>query len=333
MKILIAKDAGYCFGVRDAVNLAYETAEDHGDVYMLGHIVHNENVVKDVDEAGAKVVGKLKDVPKGKPIMFRAHGTSTKVWEKAQKQNMNIIDATCPLVKEIHDEVIKLEKEGRKIIIIGDHGHDEVVGIASQIKDPIIVATPDEAQKLRKMKKAGIAGSMDMTKFFEPYFDIWITGKNIYFEARTESMTGKAAVGNVTKNRVLDKRWPSTYCEVVKYGPVRESWKTKGKDVKDEDRVFWPIKHRCQFSWYCDGKDDIIWANYELTPNKEIIEGNANAWTDAVKLAIMVTGYGKLVIEDNTSGALYYYNHNLVYPNWAPEKEFIGIEGNHTFMK
>ena len=70
-----------------------------------------------------------------------------------------------------------------------------------------------------------------------------------------------------------------------------------------------------------------------MTVNKEIIEGNANAWTDAVKLAIMITGYGKLVIEDNTSGALYYYNHNLVYPNWAPEKEFIGIEGNHTFMK
>jgi len=163
MKILIAKDAGYCFGVRDAVNLAYETAEDHGDVYMLGHIVHNENVVKDLDEAGAKVVRKLKDVPKGKPIMFRAHGTSTKVWEKAQKQNMNIIDATCPLVKEIHDEVIKLEKEGRKIIIIGDHGHDEVVGIASQIKDPIILATPDEAQKLRKMKKAGIVSQSTQT--------------------------------------------------------------------------------------------------------------------------------------------------------------------------
>ncbi len=163
MKILIAKDAGYCFGVRDAVNLAYETAEDHGDVYMLGHIVHNENVVKDLDEAGAKVVGKLKDVPKGKPIMFRAHGTSTKVWEKAQKQNMNIIDATCPLVKEIHDEVIKLEKEGRKIIIIGDHGHDEVVGIASQIKDSIIVSTPDEAQKLRKMKKAGIVSQSTQT--------------------------------------------------------------------------------------------------------------------------------------------------------------------------
>lgn len=163
MKIIIAKDAGYCFGVRDAVNLAYETANQNGDVYMLGHIVHNENVVNDLDDAGAKVVRKLKDVPDGKPIMFRAHGTATTVWGDAQQKNMNIIDATCPLVKEIHDEVITLEKEGRQIIIVGDHGHDEVIGIASQIKEPIIVATPEEANQLRKMKKAGVVSQSTQT--------------------------------------------------------------------------------------------------------------------------------------------------------------------------
>ena len=135
MKILLAKDAGYCFGVRDAVNLAYDTADKDGDVYMLGHIVHNENVVKDLDNAGAKVVESLENIPKDKPVLFRAHGTSVETWDNANKKNMNIIDATCPLVLEIHDEVKKLEAEGRKIIIVGDHGHDEVKGIASQVKD------------------------------------------------------------------------------------------------------------------------------------------------------------------------------------------------------
>ncbi len=163
MKIIIAKDAGYCFGVRDAVNLAYDTAEKHGDVYMLGHIVHNENVVKNLDSVGAKVVRKLKDVPVGKPILFRAHGTSTGVWDKAKKNQMNIIDATCPLVKEIHYEARKLEKEGRNIIIIGDHGHDEVVGIASQLQYPTIVANPNEAKQLRKMKKAGVVSQSTQT--------------------------------------------------------------------------------------------------------------------------------------------------------------------------
>ncbi len=163
MKILLAKDAGYCFGVRDAVNLAYDTAGKHGDVYMLGHIVHNENVVKDLDAAGAKVVESLDDVPEGKPILFRAHGTTVDTWEDAGTKDMNIVDATCPLVWEIHEEVKKLEAEGRKIIIVGDHGHDEVVGIASQVKAPLIVATPEEAQALRKTKRAGVVSQSTQT--------------------------------------------------------------------------------------------------------------------------------------------------------------------------
>lgn len=156
MKIIVAKDAGYCFGVRDAVNLAYKTAREAGEVYMLGHIVHNENVVKDLEQAGASVVDSLDEVLDGKPILFRAHGTEPHIWEAAQKNNMNIIDATCPLVTEIHEEVRKLEEEGRQIIIIGDHGHDEIIGIAGQVKDPIIVSDKEEANKLRKMKRAGV---------------------------------------------------------------------------------------------------------------------------------------------------------------------------------
>ena len=163
MKILLAKDAGYCFGVRDAVNLAYDTADKDGDVYMLGHIVHNENVVKDLDNAGAKVVDSLENIPKNKPVLFRAHGTSVETWDNANKKNMNIIDATCPLVLEIHDEVKKLEAEGRKIIIVGDHGHDEVKGIASQVKDPIIVSSSKEALTLRKYKRAGVVSQSTQT--------------------------------------------------------------------------------------------------------------------------------------------------------------------------
>ena len=163
MKLIIAKDSGYCFGVRDAVDLAYKTAEESGDVYMLGNIVHNENVVKDLETVGAKVVRSLDKVPDGKPILFRAHGTATDVWNEAKDKGVNIIDATCPLVKEIHNEVKALALEGRRIIIIGDHGHDEVIGIASQVKNPIVVSSPEEAQNLRKMKKVGIVSQSTQT--------------------------------------------------------------------------------------------------------------------------------------------------------------------------
>ena len=156
MKILVAKSAGYCFGVRDAVKIAYETSKNEGDVYMLGTIVHNERVVDDLSKAGAKVVNDLEAVPKDKPILFRAHGTAPQVWEKAKEKNMKVVDATCPLVIEIHEEIKKLESEGRRTIIIGDHGHDEVEGIAAQVKKPIIIANKKEALALKKMKRAGV---------------------------------------------------------------------------------------------------------------------------------------------------------------------------------
>ena len=88
MKITVAKDAGYCFGVRDAVNLAYDTAEKYGGVYMLGDIVHNEKVVDDLNNSGAKIVDNLGDIPDSSPVLFRAHGTKKDVWRKAKERNI-----------------------------------------------------------------------------------------------------------------------------------------------------------------------------------------------------------------------------------------------------
>jgi 4-hydroxy-3-methylbut-2-enyl diphosphate reductase len=156
MKILVAKDAGYCFGVRDAVKLAKKSGADYDEVYMLGDIVHNEQVVSDLSKKGSKVVKNLEEIPKDKPVLFRAHGTDPETWKAAQKKKLNIIDATCPLVTEIHEEIKSLEEEGRRTIIIGDHNHDEVVGIASQVKNTIIISSAEEARSLKKMKRAGV---------------------------------------------------------------------------------------------------------------------------------------------------------------------------------
>ena len=82
--------------------------------------------------------------------------------------------------------------------------------------------------------------------------------ENVYFEARNQGTAGWSAVISVTLNRVKDKRFPNTICEVVKQGPTRESWKTRGKKVAENERKYFPIKNRCQFSWYCDGKADKI---------------------------------------------------------------------------
>ena len=156
MKVIIAKDAGYCFGVRDAVDMAYDIAKKEGEVYMLGDIVHNEKVVNDLSNAGAKVVDSLDDIPENSTVLFRAHGTKNDIWEDVKDRALNVKDATCPLVYQIHKDVKDLHNEGRQIIVIGDHGHDEVVAIADQAPGTIVIASTTEAKKIKKYKKAGI---------------------------------------------------------------------------------------------------------------------------------------------------------------------------------
>ena len=163
MKIFVAKNAGYCSGVRNAIDLAEKTAQKNGEVFMLGEIVHNEMVVENLEKLGAQVVRNLNEIPKKAPVLFRAHGTKKQIWDEAEARKMNIVDATCPLVLEIHDETKKLADEGRKIIVIGDHGHDEVVGIVSQVSDAIVVADADEARNLGKLKKVGVVSQSTQT--------------------------------------------------------------------------------------------------------------------------------------------------------------------------
>jgi 4-hydroxy-3-methylbut-2-enyl diphosphate reductase len=188
MEITIAKDAGYCFGVRDAVNMAYEAAQTYGAVYMLGDIVHNERVVQDLAEAGARVVDSLDEVPDGAPVLFRAHGTPVELWDKVEVKGIKVIDATCPLVREIHEEVRRISEDGRQVIIIGDHGHDEVIGIASQIPNPIIVSNLEEAQTLRKMKRAAVVSQS------------------------TQMIENVQAIMNILMTKVFDLHFVNTIC-------------------------------------------------------------------------------------------------------------------------
>ena len=98
--------------------------------------------------------------------------------------------------------------------------------------------------------ETGVSQNMDELKCM---------AENIYFEGRAEPMIGKIAIGHVVMNRIEDERFPNTICGVVHQGPVRESWKTRQhKDLPKEKRIYYPIKNRCQFSWWCDGQKDIV---------------------------------------------------------------------------
>jgi 4-hydroxy-3-methylbut-2-enyl diphosphate reductase len=144
MQVTVAQSAGFCFGVKRAVKLALETAGSSSRVEMLGDIVHNEEVVKQIEQAGIKKIQKLTS-GKDKILLIRAHGAPRHIYETAAAMGYHIVDATCPMVKEIHDIVTKKAEKGYTLIVIGDRDHDEVRGITGQSSAPsIVIERPDD---------------------------------------------------------------------------------------------------------------------------------------------------------------------------------------------
>jgi len=152
IKINLAKSAGFCFGVKRALRIAREAMHKERRVFMLGDIVHNEKVVEEIRQAGIK---KLKHPGKGKnkTLLIRAHGAPGKIYTQARKQGYKIIDATCPMVKEIHRIVRGAERKKYTIIVIGDKKHDEVQGIVGQLKNKAIVIDNIKDAPLEIIKK------------------------------------------------------------------------------------------------------------------------------------------------------------------------------------
>lgn len=155
MEIHLAKSAGFCFGVKRAIEIALRTAKKNNKVYMLGDIVHNEEVVRRIECAGIKKIKKLSPAG-GEILLIRAHGAPLKVFEQAARLGYKIVDATCPMVKEIHKIAKGMEKKGYKIIVIGDKKHDEVRGIMGQLKGRAIVIDSVKNIPKVKIKSAGV---------------------------------------------------------------------------------------------------------------------------------------------------------------------------------
>jgi 4-hydroxy-3-methylbut-2-enyl diphosphate reductase len=152
MKIGLAKSAGFCFGVKRAIDIALETATSEKNVFMLGDIVHNEDVAGKMQDSGIKKIKKLSS-GKNKILLIRAHGASLNTYRRALKYSYKIVDATCPMVREIHKIAQGMEQRGYKIIVIGDKKHDEVLGIVGQLKGKAIVIDDIRHMPLKTIKK------------------------------------------------------------------------------------------------------------------------------------------------------------------------------------
>ena len=148
MEILAAKNMGFCFGVKRAVETVYGQI-GNGDIYTYGAIVNNEEVVEELREQGVRVIENREELQKVKTgtIIIRAHGVARDIYAQIEKQGLSIVDATCPFVKKIHGIVEEESKKGRQIVVIGNPGHPEVEGTVGWSRTPAaVIDTVEEAE-------------------------------------------------------------------------------------------------------------------------------------------------------------------------------------------
>jgi len=152
MKATLAKNSGFCFGVKRAIE---ETMKTGGKVYTLGPLIHNPQVIEKLKGEGKKVVKSINEVDKG-TVIIRTHGVPGKVIERAKKKGLCVLDLTCPFVKKTQDYAKEFFDKGFKVVVVGEKNHPEVKGIVGNIKNSIVIENLGDIKKIKGYEKIGV---------------------------------------------------------------------------------------------------------------------------------------------------------------------------------
>jgi 4-hydroxy-3-methylbut-2-enyl diphosphate reductase len=146
VNIVLSETLSYCFGVRKTLELTDRLLADRPDrrYYMLGEIVHNEHVIEGLRAKGLHIVRTLDEVPPGGVVILQSHGSTRKRYADLAARGLDFVDATCPMVRIIHDHIREIEAQGRVPVVIGQAGHEEVRGIVGQVGRALVVKSPEE---------------------------------------------------------------------------------------------------------------------------------------------------------------------------------------------
>lgn len=150
MNVKIAKNAGFCFGVKRAMKMAWDEVEKNASgIYALGPLIHNKQAVAKYEEKGLKTVDEIDIIPNHENMIIRSHGVPEKIYKEAKDKKLKIVDTTCPFVKKIHTVVSEYHNKGYEIIVIGDMKHPEVIGINGWCENSaIIIKTVEQMENM-----------------------------------------------------------------------------------------------------------------------------------------------------------------------------------------
>ncbi len=201
MSVEIIKSAGFCFGVSRAMDLLYEQIkEGNKDIYTLGEIIHNTDIISETASAGVKTVSSAEELPDGCTVVVRAHGITFDERQKLARKNVNIIDATCPFVSKIHKIVSDHSQKGDTIFIAGDKNHPEVMGIMSYANDVYVFDSVNELKEITNNQPALLVKST--TFVWQTTFKLTEYDKCIKFIKKTfENFKVYDTICNATEKR------------------------------------------------------------------------------------------------------------------------------------
>jgi len=155
MRVIVAEKCGFCHGVKDAISMAEKILARGGDVYSLGPVIHNKDMVERLAKKGLKTVDSVEDIRSG-TVLIRSHGAAPEQIAKIREKGLKIADATCILVKRVQRIAKELERDGYKVVVIGDENHPEIQAVVGCVRDVVVVADEADLYKLPNKGKLGI---------------------------------------------------------------------------------------------------------------------------------------------------------------------------------
>jgi 4-hydroxy-3-methylbut-2-enyl diphosphate reductase len=171
--IKVAETAGFCFGVKIAVDMAKDAGKNLGGAYTDGPIIHNKQVVQFLEKINVRQLTPEQELKEGDVVLIRSHGVPPQEERRLYESGVKVLDATCPFVKKVHDKVRQLVEEGYFVVIIGEEGHPEVIGILGHLEEVngkgiVVEDMEDLIKKLPKRNKFGIVAQTTQNEdFFE----------------------------------------------------------------------------------------------------------------------------------------------------------------------
>ncbi len=157
-KVQLARYSGFCFGVRRAIRLAQDAVKSKNNIYSLGPLMHNRQEVERLEKKGIHAVEKLSEIKSG-TVIIRSHGVHPRLMKEAKKKGLSVIDATCPFVKKVQKLTALLQKEGYKVIVVGEKDHPEILALPG-VK---VVEKVSDVEKMRGRKKLGVVSQTTQT--------------------------------------------------------------------------------------------------------------------------------------------------------------------------